>query len=132
MRLHPAPARLLVPVLTAALLLLGAAACSGDDDDAGGDATTTTAAADTGGDENAVVAEGIAFANDLTLAPGAEFVLDNEDSTVHTLTADDGSFDSQDVAAGARSEPMTAPDAPGTYDFHCEIHSSMTGTITVE
>ena len=137
--------------LVAVLLLGGVAACGGDDgDDAAGDTTTTVATgggssdddygsgADDGGDDGssseedgAVVAQGIAFANDLTVEPGGEFILDNQDSTVHTLTADDGSFDSGEVPGSNQSDPIVAPDESGAYTFHCEIHASMTGTLTV-
>jgi plastocyanin len=144
------------PVLLVALALLLpmvllATACSDDDEPTATGGTSTTAGdgggatsgpdygATTGGgdggatsDTPSVVAQGLAFAGDLTVAPGEEFILDNQDGTTHTLTADDGAFDSGDVAGASRSDPMAAPDEPGDYAFHCEIHSSMTGTLTVE
>lgn len=116
-------------------LLLGAAAC-GSDDDAEAESTTTTAAPE--GDDGGATAEGdeIVAADfsltDLTVAPGAEIVLANEGSAPHTATADDGSFDSGQVAGGETSDPITAPEQPGAYPFHCEIHGSMTATLTVE
>lgn len=66
-----------------------------------------------------------------TVAPGAEVTFRNDDSVAHTATADDGSFDSGSVPAGG-SATFTAPDAPGEVAFHCEIHPSMTATLTVE
>jgi plastocyanin len=78
------------------------------------------------------VAEGLAYKNDLTVGPGEEFVFDNQSGSTHTLTADKGEFDSDRVSGGSQSDPLTAPDEPGDYSFHCEIHSSMTGTLTVE
>jgi plastocyanin len=138
--------------LAAVLLLGGLAACGGDDSSTatGGDGTTTTAAggssddgygtaADDGGDDGSgseadeyvVVAKNIAFTDDLTVEPGEEFTFDNQDSTTHTLTADDGAFDSGEVSGGSQSDPIAAPDAAGAYTFHCEIHASMTGTLTV-
>jgi plastocyanin len=133
MRFHVAPARLLATAAAASLLVVGLAACGGDDS-----SSTTTAAGETttsgggGADDYVVVAKNIAFANDLTVEPGEQFTLDNQDSTAHTLTADDGSFDSKEVAGGATSDPITPPQEPGTYKFHCEIHSSMHGTLTVK
>lgn len=53
----------------------------------------------------------------------------NQDSTKHTVTALDGSFDSSDILAG-QSWTHTFS-TPGTYTFHCIYHSFMTGTITV-
>ena len=147
MRPAPRPSRLLLLPAAALVLTVGLAAC-GDDDDpvsAGGDDTTTTAAApagdgygtpgggDTGGEagESVVVAKDFSL-TDLTVAPGAEFTLDNQGEAPHTLTADDGEFDSGSVAAGSQSDPLTSPDEAGEYGFHCEIHDGMKATLTVE
>jgi plastocyanin len=53
----------------------------------------------------------------------------NADIEKHTVTADDGSFDSGDVAAGASFQHTFA--TAGTVKYHCIIHESMTGTVTV-
>ena len=50
----------------------------------------------------------------------------------HTATADGGEFDLGPVEPGETSPPGTAPDEPGDYPFHCEIHPNMTATLTVE
>ena len=52
----------------------------------------------------------------------------NDDSTVHTVTADDGSFNSGDIPPG---QSWTHTFAPGTYSFHCTYHNWMKGTVTV-
>lgn len=118
--------------LAATLLLGGLAGCGGDDSGASsGQGSSTTSQSNDGGDDRTVVAQGIAYANDLTVAAGREFRFDNQDNTVHTLTADDGAFDSGEVRGSNQSPPMVAPDAAGSYPFHCEIHSGMTGTLTV-
>jgi plastocyanin len=52
----------------------------------------------------------------------------NQDSTTHTVTASDGSFDSGDIHAGGS---WTHTFAAGTYSYHCTYHSYMKGTITV-
>ena len=132
----------------AVLLVLGLAAC-GDDDDVtteSGDGTTITTAAppDDGygsdettttgasGDESGPEVEAEDFSlTDATAAPGAEVTFENYGEKPHTMTADDGSFDSGRVEPGA-STTITAPDEPGEYAFHCEIHSDMTATLTVE
>ena len=51
----------------------------------------------------------------------------NDDGTMHTLTADDKSFDTGDLDGGA-SATITIATA-GTYEYHCDIHNYMTGTI---
>jgi plastocyanin len=136
--LHPRPTRLLLAALAVGALTLGAAACS-DDDDAGSATTDTTAAEtdDGGGDDGGGAAAGTIVAadfslTDLTVAPGEEIVLDNTGSAPHTATADDGAFDTGQVSGGDTSDPVAAPDEPGTYAFHCEVHPSMTATLTVE
>lgn len=52
----------------------------------------------------------------------------NQDNTKHTVTADDGSFDSGDLAPGGT---WMHTFSAGTYSFHCTYHSYMKGTITV-
>jgi plastocyanin len=54
----------------------------------------------------------------------------NHDSTTHTVTANDGSFNSGDIPAG-QSWTHTFS-TPGTYNFHCNYHSFMVGTVTVK
>jgi plastocyanin len=63
----------------------------------------------------------------ITVKAGAEVVVTNDDGTVHTLTADDESFDTGDLDGGA--EKAITIDAPGKYAYHCTIHNYMTGTI---
>jgi plastocyanin len=62
--------------------------------------------------------------------PGSSVTVANRDGFPHTVSADDASFDSGTVDAGAAGT-FVAPAAPGTYQFHCEIHPQMTGTLTV-
>jgi plastocyanin len=130
-------------VVACLALLVAAAACGSDDDaDAGAPegSTTSTAAAtgddydDTGGsraEAGTIVAEDFSL-TDLTVAPGDDVVLRNDGSAPHTATADDDAFDTGQVTPGETSAPVTAPDQPGTYAFHCEIHDAMTATLTVE
>jgi plastocyanin len=65
-----------------------------------------------------------------TAGPGSGVTVANRDGVPHTVSADDGSFDSGTVDAGATGT-FGAPEAPGTYQFHCEIHPQMSGTLTV-
>ena len=50
--------------------------------------------------------------------------------TAHRLASDDGTtFTSTNIAPeGTFQATFTAP---GTYTYHCQIHSTMTGTVTV-
>ena len=51
----------------------------------------------------------------------------NDDNMVHTVTANDGSFDSGDIAPGAKF--MHSFTTTGTFNYHCVHHTGMVGTI---
>ena len=53
----------------------------------------------------------------------------NEDSTTHTVTADDGSFDSGPISPGGTFD--NAFDSTGIFGYHCSIHSFMRGSVIV-
>jgi len=50
-------------------------------------------------------------------------------ATEHTVVFDDGSYDSGPLE-GLATATFTFLE-PGTYAYHCSIHSSMTGTVVV-
>ncbi|OAI39864.1 hypothetical protein AYO38_06725, partial [bacterium SCGC AG-212-C10] len=52
------------------------------------------------------------------------------ESTQHTVTADDGRFDSGPLDALGIGFDLQF-ETPGTYTYHCEIHPEMKGTIVV-
>ena len=70
------------------------------------------------------------FGDPRTVAAGAVVQVSNSDAASHTLTAKDGAFDSGIVDDGVIVS-FTAPGSPGVYDFFCEIHPSMTGSLVV-
>jgi plastocyanin len=52
-----------------------------------------------------------------------------DDASPHTVTAEDGSFDSQQKCKG---DTFTFKfDKAGTFAYHCNLHANMKGTITV-
>ena len=61
--------------------------------------------------------------------PGDAVQWSNGSERTHTVTANDGSFDSGDLPSGASFSVTVS--APGTYAFHCRIHPDMTGEIDV-
>jgi plastocyanin len=71
------------------------------------------------------------------IAPGQTVVWNdpnNPDSQTHTVTADDGSFDSGDVNPG--DQYTMEFDTPGSYPFYCQYHGGpggegMSGVIVV-
>ncbi len=78
---------------------------------------------------DAYVVEQYTFAP-LTVAPGQTVRVVDGDDEPHTVTAEDGSFD---TGSFDMSDPgsFTAPSKPGTYKIVCKIHPSMQGTLTV-
>lgn len=67
---------------------------------------------------------------ELTAAPGATVTVVDADGEPHTVTADDGSFDTGSFDSSAPGT-FVAPTSPGSYPFHCTVHPSMRGTLTV-
>lgn len=62
---------------------------------------------------------------------GSNIVLwTNDDTTEHTVTADDGSFDSGPISPGDNFDNTF--DTPGDFGYHCSIHPFMTGVVIVE
>lgn len=51
----------------------------------------------------------------------------NKDNTIHTVTANDGTFDSGDLQPGATFSYTF--NTRGDYYYHCKYHSEMTGVI---
>jgi plastocyanin len=101
-------------------------ACGDDDGDDAGSATTIGAVTIPATLEPQIVISGFAFK--VSPAPAGTITIRNDDSTAHTVTADDGSF-SVSVEGGETATIEIA--AAGSYAFHCNFHSSMTGTLVV-
>lgn len=60
---------------------------------------------------------------------GDTVVWTNRDTYAHTVTADGGAFDSLDINGGGTfSQTFTAA---GTFTYHCNRHSYMTGSVMV-
>jgi len=67
----------------------------------------------------------------LKIKPGEEIVWQNADGMPHTVTSNDGGpLDSGQLGRGdTYSFTFTEP---GTYEYYCTYHPSMTGTVIVE
>ena len=65
----------------------------------------------------------------VAIQPGDTIMWVNEGNTPHTVTSDDGRFDSEVLNPGD-SFMLTFPET-GTFSYHCEIHPFMTGSVTV-
>ncbi len=66
---------------------------------------------------------------DATVEAGTSVVWFNQGQEPHTVTADDGSFDSGVLNPG--DSFMVTFLGSGTLTYHCEIHPSMVGSVTV-
>lgn len=80
--------------------------------------------------EDTVTITGFAFQPaDLTIAAGSTVTFVNKDGAPHTATDKQGAFDTGRLARG-KGAKITFSTA-GKFAYLCEIHPSMTGTITV-
>ncbi|HTP59310.1 MAG TPA: beta-propeller fold lactonase family protein [Spirochaetia bacterium] len=73
---------------------------------------------------------GFAFPDSVTITAGQSVLWTNADAVPHTVSADNGSWDSGEIASGATF--LKRFDAAGVFSYHCSIHPSMTGTIVVK
>ena len=81
--------------------------------------------------DHAVAISGFAFSpREITVTVGDTITWTNSDAQAHTATADDGSFDTGTI--GNNGSGSATFSTAGTFPYHCKIHASMTGTITVE
>ncbi len=79
----------------------------------------------------AVDMQAMAFApTRIEVNAGATVEWTNRDQLEHTITANDGSWDSGPIAAGATWRHTFSQ--PGTYAFHCTPHPFMTGVVVVK
>lgn len=79
----------------------------------------------------AVVIQGFAFApTPITVAKGTTVTWTNKDAVPHTATADDGSWDTGNIASGA-SKSLTFANS-GTFAYHCTVHPMMKSSVIVQ
>ena len=127
-----ARARAVLIAVALAAVALAAAGCGGGGSSASlpGSAQISKAATAGGGSSRPVLTVSAFQFADITVAPGATIQLVDNDDEPHTVTADDKSFDSTSFDKASPGS-LVAPNKPGRYPFHCEVHPSMRGTLTV-
>jgi plastocyanin len=125
-----------------ALCALGLTACSSDDD--GGTTGAETGTTGTTGNDGCVdlTGEGATFTitiadfafdpNCFTARASQGISIENQDSAEHTFTVTGTDIDVP-IAAGQtfNGEPISGAVSPGTYDFLCTLHPTMTGQVTI-
>lgn len=107
-------------MLFAFLLLLGSCSKSATNSNSSGTNTPSP---------NTVNISGMSFPA-ITVKAGSTVTWMNMDAMAHTVTADDNSFTSTNLAHGDVFS-YTFPTA-GSYNYHCKIHAGMSGTVTVQ
>lgn len=65
----------------------------------------------------------------ISVKVGTTVTWTNEDSVAHTVTSDDGFFESGTLNTGDTYSYVFS--TPGTYSYYCRPHPSMTATIVV-
>jgi plastocyanin len=66
---------------------------------------------------------------DVTVPAGGTVVWRNDGDVMHTVTSDDGAFDSGDIPPGLTFRWRFA--TPGSYAYHCTPHPWMQGVVQV-
>ena len=117
------------PLLFILLLTAGLAACGSSSKDS----TNSNAGTPSGdGITAAITIENFTFTVDPVTAATTVTVA-NDDTTTHSVVSDEADlFETAENVEPGGTQTITAPDEPGSYPFHCGIHSTMTATLTVE
>ncbi len=123
--------------VAAALALAGVAGCG---DDEAGDQTISApspeAEAESSEPETSESGDAVGIVEfafepeELTVPAGTTVTFTNRDSAAHTATADDTSFDTEELGKGDSAEETF--DEPGTYTYFCRFHVFMKGSVVVE
>jgi plastocyanin len=128
------PARLLSGLVTVLAVLAVVAACgsgsSGGATPSPSQATASTGSGAAGGGSTVEIKNFMFTPMTLTVPAGTTVTWKFDDSTEHTVVADDNSFTSSALANGQTFTHTFS--TAGTVAYHCSIHPFMTGTIIVK
>ena len=130
--------RLTSVAVSAALAFAGVAGCG---DDGAGDETVSaptsttrpknrTAGAEATAGDAVEIVEFNFEPEEITVPAGTTVTFTNQDKAAHTATADDSSFDTEELGKGDSAEETF--DEPGTYTYYCRFHVFMKGSVVVE
>jgi len=111
--------RRLYALIAVVALAIGLAACSSSSKSS----PSSSGSAD-------ITISGTAFSDVKPVKAGATVTVKNEDGFAHTVTADNGEFNTNNIDGG-KTVTFTAPSTAGSYKFHCNIHSNMHATLVV-
>ncbi|HZT66241.1 MAG TPA: cupredoxin domain-containing protein [Acidimicrobiales bacterium] len=124
-------------------LALGLSACGGSSSPSGSSTASTSSTSSTSSTvstpsaspapsaADTIVIKNFAFQPaSLTVLAGATVTVHNEDDSTHTVTADDGRFDTGDIGPGQTVSLQIH--GTGSFSYHCSIHQFMHGSLTVK
>ncbi len=126
-------------IALAAIALIAVAACSGSTATTAPAATAAVSAApagspaasSAGGGGQEVSIRNFSFnPSSVTAKVGDTITWKNSDDAPHTVTFDDASVGGSGTLNNGSTFQLTAAKA-GSFPFHCKIHPSMKGTLTV-
>lgn len=70
--------------------------------------------------------------DEVVVRPGEAVAFTNDGDVAHTVTGDDGEFDSGEQLPGETFRFLTDDDTPAEISYHCEVHpDEMKGSIVV-
>jgi plastocyanin len=127
---------LAVVALMAVLAVAGCGSSGGGTSSSGSSTPASTATPTSGGSAAASGGSTVEIANfmftpmTLTVSAGTTVTWKFDDSTPHTVAADDNSFMSPPMSKGQTYTHTFA--TAGTVKYHCSIHPFMTGVIVVK
>ena len=129
------PRRLLVGIIAVLAVLTTMAACGSDSGGGGTPPPASTQSASSGsapagGGSTVEIMNFMFMPASLTVPVGTTVTWKFDDSTDHTVTADDNSFASSPMANGQTFTHTFS--SAGTVAYHCSIHPFMKGTIIVK
>ena len=113
-----------IGIFLAAMAVIGAliTGCGGS----GGSSKSSNTAAASSSESSPAAAEGPtitianrAYGQPVTVSPGGQVNIVNNDSVEHSVTSDTSGAFSQDIEANEKGK-LTAPSQPGEYPFHCK------------
>jgi plastocyanin len=129
-------------VFVVAMCVLGLTTCSSDDGGGSTGAETGATGATQKADCADLTGEGATFTitisdfafdpNCFTASTSQGISIENQDAADHTFTITGTDVDVP-IAAGQtfNGEPISGAVSPGTYDFLCTLHPTMTGQVTI-
>ena len=126
----------LILVLTMLLLLVISVSCTASDQSVSGTENGQDDEVAQNGDEIQIEMRNFNFNPDMvTIKQGTTVTWVNKDGVAHTVTSgarnnESGLFDSGNISSGATFSYTF--NEKGTFDYFCEPHSGMDGTIVVE